>query len=1665
MLRRLLILLTGTLRGRLIVSVAMVHAIMMALFIGDLTLRQRSLLMERQVEQATALSRTLATSAAGWISADDVSGLQELVDAQRSYPEVSFAILADEKGRVLANTDRTAIGQFMLDMPPEARVSILARTPSLVDVAAPAIIGGHHVGWARVGISQKTAGDRLASITQDGILYTLVAILTGSVIAYFVGLRISARLRVVQQTMDAVRSGDRTARCPDMGLDEAADLAREFNAMLDAVAERDFELHQSEERYRSLIKRVQAAIVVHDGAGRIVSSNPMAHALLGLSESQLLGKSPVSPDWNFLEEDGSTLPVSLYPVNVVLRQKKAISGVVRGIRSPQRSRIAWVLVSAEPEFETDGRISSVIVSFVDITDRKEIEEALRSAAAEIEDLYNHAPCGYHSLGPDGTYLKINDTELEWLGYTREEIIGRVKFRDLLTPSTVQTFHDNFPRFKATGLVTDLEFGMRRKNGSIMHVALSATAVKDASGNFLMSRSTLFDISDRKRAEEDLRSSEARYRRIVDTATEGICILSADGIITFVNDRLTELLGYSQSSMLGHPLTEFIFDEDQSDLGRKMENRRLGQSETYERRFRGSDGQAVWTLASATPIFDETDSFAGSFAMFADITESKRNTRINEARLHLLQFAVDHSLDQLLEETLNEARRLTGSPIGYFCLVDVDQNHLRLMHWSGEKDPTKHMEEARRKQYALDEGSVWTECIRQARPIIHNDGASLPHRRSMLDGRAVLTWELLVPVIRGEAVRAILGIANKPGEYTQKDIEATVLLADLAWEVAERKKAEEALQRLNRELKAISNCNQALIRAEEEHALLQAICDIICNEAGYRMVWVGYAEQNAEKTVTPVAIAGADIAVLSDATATWADTPDGHGPVGIAIREGRTCSPQNIQPDVRTGARSETGRVRASEASIALPLKDGADHTFGALSIHSDRGNAFDAEETVLLEELAGDLAFGITVLRARNESKQTQERLSLATRAAHLGVWDWDIEKNQLDWDDRMYQLYGVTRGEFGGAYEAWLNGIHPEDRHASDEASQQARSGARDYDTEFRVIWPDGSVHTLKAHAHIIRDKTGKAVRMIGVNYDITEARRAEAERLSHIHFMESLDRITRSIESSNDLNQMMEDALATVLSIFECDRTWLFFPCLPESPTFRVPMEITRPEYPGAGQLNKDLPLPADMAKDLREAAATDEPITFMRGTDRPVNQTSTEQFGVQSMMMIALHPRVGLPWAFGLHQCSHVRHWTKTERHLFKEISSRISGALSSLLFLQDLQKSEERFRRLAENAPDIIYRMSLPDGHYEYISPAVRTVFGYSPEQFMETPGLFQQILLPDSLQFFREQWEHLTAGEVPPSYEYSIIHRDGSIRCLNQRNILVRDEALNPIAIEGIVTDITDRKAAEEEIRQLNEDLERRVKERTEELMAANQELEAFAYSVSHDLRAPLRHIDGFLGLLKKRAGDSLDEQSQHYMTTISDATRRMSALIDDLLSFSRMGRAEMLHGQVNLGALVQEVIEEIAVEGESRRIRWTIEQLPVVTGDRAMLHLALANLISNAIKFTRPKDPAEIHVGSLPGDPAEHVIFVRDNGVGFDMQYADRLFGVFQRLHGTPEFEGTGIGLANVRRVISRHGGRTWAEGKVDEGATFYFSLPRTPDGLHDKDNGGRPESFTSKGP
>jgi PAS domain S-box-containing protein len=358
------------------------------------------------------------------------------------------------------------------------------------------------------------------------------------------------------------------------------------------------------------------------------------------------------------------------------------------------------------------------------------------------------------------------------------------------------------------------------------------------------------------------------------------------------------------------------------------------------------------------------------------------------------------------------------------------------------------------------------------------------------------------------------------------------------------------------------------------------------------------------------------------------------------------------------------------------------------------------------------------------------------------------------------------------------------------------------------------------------------------------------------------------------------------------------------------------------------------------------------------------------------------------------------------------------------VQELKEAREELDRFFSLSLDLLC-IAGDDGYFKRVNPAWQDVLGWTPDELASAP--FSTFVHPDDLVATRAERAKLAQGNTTLTFENRYRHKDGTYRWLQWKAV--------PFAGQGVIyaaaRDVTEQKR-----------VARAMEEHADALAALNHELEAFTYSVSHDLRAPLRHVTGFATLLEQRAGHSLDEQGRRYLKTMIDSASRMGRLIDDLLAFSRMGRAALTIQRIDLGQLVDDARREVAAEAVARDIIWRIHPLPHVDADPAMLRLALVNLLSNAVKYTGTRSQAHIEVGTISDVSSETVIFVRDDGVGFDTQYAHKLFGVFQRLHRADEFEGTGIGLANVRRIVQRHGGRIWADSEVNRGATFYFSLP-----------------------
>ena len=590
------------------------------------------------------------------------------------------------------------------------------------------------------------------------------------------------------------------------------------------------------------------------------------------------------------------------------------------------------------------------------------------------------------------------------------------------------------------------------------------------------------------------------------------------------------------------------------------------------------------------------------------------------------------------------------------------------------------------------------------------------------------------------------------------------------DIDDLKRAEAELHRLNRALRALSASNQAMVRAQDESELLHETCRILVDEGGYRLAWVGFAEQDAEKTVRPAAHAGINEGYLETAKITWADTERGRGPTGTAIRTGQPTVCQNMLEDPRIAPWREEAARRGYAASCAVPLVVGG-RSIGALTVYSRLPEAFDAAEAKLLAELVEDLTYGLQALRTRAERQRAMEALEKAN------AYNRSLLEASLD---------------------------------------------------PLVTISPDGKI---------------------------------------------------------TDVNSAAE-----------------------------------------------------------------------------------------------------------------------------------KVTGCLREELIGADFS---------------------------DYFTDPEKARLGYQQ--------VFKEGLVQD--------------------YELEVRHRDGSTTPVLYNASVYRDQGGEVVGVFAAARDITTRKRAEEEVRRLNEELEQRVRLRTAQLEASNKELESFSYSVSHDLRAPLRAVDGFSRILLEEYRSQLPSKAQRYLDFVRDGASHMGNLIDGLLALSRLGRQELKRRPVEVAEIVRQSMDDLQADVEGSAAEFVVGSLPSCDADPLLLRQVFVNLLSNALKFSRKREKVRIEIGALRAreaaqgrepvlrllDPDSWVYYVRDNGVGFDMRYADKLFGVFQRLHRQEEFKGTGIGLATVQQIVHKHGGQVWAEAEVGKGATFYFTLGQAIGESHNS-NFGTPE-------
>ncbi|NHJ41049.1 MAG: PAS domain S-box protein [Asgard group archaeon] len=722
--------------------------------------------------------------------------------------------------------------------------------------------------------------------------------------------------------------------------------------------------------------------------------------------------------------------------------------------------------------------------------------------------------------------------------------------------------------------------------------------------------------------------------------------------------------------------------------------------------------------------------------------------------------------------------------------------------------------------------------------------------------------------------------------------------------------------------------------------------------------------------------------------------------------------------------------------ITWPILAENDKLLGIIQLASYSQKELLEEDLIFFEMFAKMFTLALDKKKAEEAVKLSEEKYRSFAQNFQGIAYRTKIDWTPIFFNGAVKEITGYTSVDLLKWKPRWQEIIHPEDLEVVLELEKQLQTiPGYILDIEYRIISKSGKVKWVNDVSQNICDDNNNPIFVQGAIYDITERKRNE-----------NMQTIKRELGISLSLTSNLEEALKVVLKnicgidVIECGSVYLVNQ---ETGFLNVVSSI--------GLCQKFV--------DKISYYSTDSPFTKAILTGKPIFCDYNEIINLENntfIMIEEIHSLAFIPIYSDDRIISMLCLGSKvldtipiSTRNTLEIIASQIEGAIARIHAEQALRESDKKYRTFVRNFQGIAYRTDL-SGNPIFLDGAVEEITGYTSEEFLTGKISQMDLIHPYDLDDVKKKLkDSIKNPETTGKLESRVITKDGQIRWVQIIWRVILDDNNEPINFQGSMHNITDRMKARDELEKLSQDLEQRVDERTEQLSATNKELTAFSYSVSHDLRTPLRHISGFAQLLEKRVSQmsEVDERILSYTQKIIDSTEEMNKLIDGLLTFSRMSRVEMVKIRINLNELIQEVLNDFQVEMGNRKIDLKFNFIPDVIGDPSLLRLVLVNLIANALKFTKKKELAIIEIGTMPSKDSDKVtIFIRDNGEGFDMKYYDKLFGVFQRLHKNEEFEGTGIGLATVQRVIRRMGGNIWAEGEIKKGATFYFSIEKALD-------------------
>ncbi len=1431
-------------------------------------------------------------------------------------------------------------------------------------------------------------------------------------------------------------------------------------------------LLESEARFKNMFERhASVMLLIEPDSGRIVDANAAAVQFYGYGRSELLSM-------NISELN------SLNPEQIAAELRNANEEKRNYFVFPHKRAQGDVRMVEVHSTPVDMGGSRLLFSIIhDVSERLEAEEALRASTDFANSLITSMHDGVSVLDKNGIHIDVNPALCSMTGFTRAELMGTGIPQPYWPPEEYETIQKAFQKTIAEE-GGNFELTFMRKNGQRFPVIISPFAIRDKSGHIVSYSATIKDITGRKKAEDELVQSKIQLQLAHRSAGAG----------TWDWDMTTQKLDWSNElyALFGldpdrdeatfDSWTQAVHPDDRALAAGLIEQAVRDQTPlNSEYRVVHPGGQVHWISSLGDTTYGHEGLPLRMTGICTDITarrhaEEELSKSEEQYRL-LFENSIDGvALHQIIQDD-------SGKPVDYIFLQANEtfgkQTGLKIKDIAGKR-VTEILPGTERTPLI----EVYGKVALSGRPVSFEQYFE-PLKRHFHINAYQVGQGRFVTVFQDITERRMTELALQQSEVRYRNLlsglEAGIVVhAPDTSIIMSNQKASELLglneDQLRGRLAVDPNwkfldenkdplpfseypVNQIVASQKPFHDKIMGIIRPSAND----LVWLtvnGFPVFGQQGELSEILISFIDITqrkqaedalrlknLVFDASLAANSISDTEGILtevnatfiriwGYLSREdviGRPISDFIMDAKDALTIIETLNSQEGWEGDYVARKKDGS--TFMAHGLATTIRDA--AGKLTGYQSAVIDITLRKQAEEVLKESERAQSqllaRLNEAQHIALIGSWEWDLLSNQVWWSDETYRIFGVGR-DFVPGFEANGKLIHPDDLDLYGKSFEHSLHTGEPLNIDIRIITGKNELKYCRAEGQVFTDESESLVRFTGTIMDVSLQKMKE-----------------------NEIRESEKKFRETVAYLDEG-----YYSVTPEGTLLDHNQAFCRM-------------LDFDSADDLRGSHLPD---FWQNPEDRTRYLQAFTATGIISNYEIAAKTKLGgkITVLASAHLVNDEKGKPLRIEGIFLDITGRIRNeeSLQKLaLRLQNLNQIDKAILNAIES-PEAIVQSALGlirsqlecqrasvgifDQHQKEVQIFAADIGGLTIVQACEvlTEEIYGNIdiLRQNKMEIIEDMARVsspsaiarvLMAEGIASSINVALFSSKGLYGALNlcwEKARAFKAEELE--IIEEVAGQIS---IAMEQARLLNEvkgyaaELEKRVHERTAQLEISNKELEAFSYSVSHDLRAPLRHISGFVDLLTKSFHGRLPEKEQHYLDTISDSTRQMGVLIDDLLEFSRTGRQEMQLSALNMNLVLREALKAINQDSNSQDVIWEIGQLPQVYGDYSLLRLVWLNLLSNAVKFRRAGVPPCIHIGCMEVG-SEYVFSVRDNGVGFDMQYAQKLFGVFQRMHSPQEFEGTGIGLANVRRIILRHGGRTWAEAGLDTGAVFYFSLP-----------------------